>query len=97
MSLWTEMMRLWLVARALAVALAISVAHAETCPPGTIVRVVREWPMTLSTNTVLHMPVLHCPVVGECWMAPEPEEIEAPVTILCLTPKEEADAEARTP
>lgn len=76
--------------------LSLGTAHAETCPAGMVTRVVREWPMPVTADAVMHYPVLYCPAIGECWMAPEVERVvPLPETIVCLTPEAEAAAEGR--
>jgi hypothetical protein len=75
--------------------LAFAVCRAEQCEAPNVARTVTRFP---SSHVTLEYrpPVLHCPAVGACWMAPVFEPPPPPVAdVICLSPKEESEAEAR--
>jgi len=64
-------------------------AIADECAAPNVTRVVRDWPTTTAM-------VLHCPVRGACYMAPDWDLTQAPPPrMVCLTPDENAQAQAR--
>lgn len=75
--------------------LAFAVCRAEQCVAPNVARTVTRPPET-NVAAVYHIPVLHCPAVGACWMAPVFEPPPPPVVdVICLTPGQEAEARAR--
>lgn len=75
--------------------LAFAVCRAEECVAPNVARTVTR-PRETNIPAVYRTPVLHCPAVGACWMAPVFEPPPPPaVDVICLTPGQEAEARAR--
>lgn len=77
--------------------LAFAVCRAEECAAPNVARVVIDPPgphVTLEYRP----PVLSCPTTGPCQMIPAIAPVAAPtLRVVCLSPSEEAEAEARAP
>ena len=90
-----------MINRALIGALLISLAAVpamavDECKPPNVARTVQDWPMFGTESDAIHLPVLHCPTEGVCYMAPEyASPPSMPAYVICLTPGQEAEAEAR--